>query len=395
MRNIKHNCLAVLHVALLFITKAIPRNRKYMIFGAWFGLKYDDNSKALFEYIVNNRQDIRAYWITISKEVYSKMKENGLPVCLNTSWKAILLALRARYCFSVVMLNGKDSGKNLSKYMGGIKIINLWHGIPLKKIVFDDKYHKDAYASKTLSGKIIQWAEERVFNNTYHIATSEGIAKIYRSCFRADEKHVLNLGQARNDYFYTPHTNPYKERFETRKIILYMPTHRREGKQTMDMTRLLDLPKINNLCKKHNAIFLIKKHFYHSNEEPLDHSYENIIEITNEKPSAQVLLDCADILITDYSSCYIDFLLLDRPILFYCYDLKDYLVNDREMYFDYMSSVPGCICENKERLESELTSILEGEDNDKEKREYWRNFFYSKDNQQLVSPKLIDAVLKI
>ena len=46
MRNTKRNCLAFLHVGLLYITKAIPRNRKTMIFGAWFGEKYDDNSKA-------------------------------------------------------------------------------------------------------------------------------------------------------------------------------------------------------------------------------------------------------------------------------------------------------------------------------------------------------------
>lgn len=244
---------SIFHAIILFITNTFPRNRNLLIFGAWFGEKYDDNSRALFEYVINSRKDLRAYWITVNKEVYSKMKEQGLPVYLNTSWKAILLALRARYCFSVVMLNGKDSGKNLSKYMGGIRIINLWHGLPLKKIVYDDIYHK--YVYKTYSEKIIHWAEKRVFRNTYHIATSEGIAKIYRSCFRADEKHVLNLGQARNDFFYTPHTNPYKERFENRKIILYMPTHRREGKQAMDMTRLLDLPKINDLCKKHNAIF--------------------------------------------------------------------------------------------------------------------------------------------
>ena len=395
MRRIKYYCIVIMHVAILLITKTLPRNRKLLIFGAWFGQKYDDNSRALFEYVHNSRKDLRAYWITVNKEVYSKMKEQGLPVYLNTSLKAILLALRARYYFSVVMLNGKDSGNNLSKYMGGIRIINLWHGLPLKKIVFDDQYHKDAYASKTISGKIILWAEERVFSNTYHIATSEGIAKIYRSCFRSDEKHILKLGQARNDYFYTPHTNPYKERFESRKIILYMPTHRREGNQAMDMTKLLDLPTINDLCKKHNAVFLIKKHFYHTNEESLDYSYENIIEITGEKPSAQVLLDCADILITDYSSCYIDYLLLDRPILFYCYDLEDYLANDREMYFDYKSSVPGCICENKERLEAELSSTLDGNDNYKEKREYWRNFFYSKDNQQQVSPKLIDTIIKL
>ena len=392
MRLIKQYILPFVHILFLYITKLFPRDKNLILFGAWFGEKYDDNSRALFEYVLKNRKDIHAYWITANKEVYSNMKEKGLPVFMNTSRKAIMLALRARYYVSVVMLYGKDSGNNLSKYMGGIRVINLWHGLPLKKIAFDDKYHP---MPQTFRGKLLNYFDEKVFRNTYHIATSPGIAKIYRSCFKADEEHVLILGQARNDYFYTPHQNPYKERFDNRKIILYMPTHRREGKQVMDMTKLLDLSNINTLCEKNNAIFLIKKHFYHSKEESLDNSYENIIEITNEKPSAQVLLDCADILITDYSSCYIDYLLLDRPILFYSYDLEDYLANDREMYFDYKSSVPGCICENNVELESEISSILNGEDNYKGKREYWRNFFYSKDNQQLVSKKQIDAIMKL
>jgi CDP-glycerol glycerophosphotransferase len=44
-------------------------------------------------------------------------------------------------------------------------------------------------------------------------------------------------------------------------------------------------------------------------------------------------------LITDYSSIFIDFLLTDKPIIFYSYDIEHYLKKDREMYFDYQDII--------------------------------------------------------
>ena len=375
------------------ITNLLPRNRKMMIFGAWFGQKYDDNTKALFEYVINNRKDIEAYWITANKEVYSQMKEKGLPVYLNTSFKAKYLSLRSRYYLSVVMLDGRDSGGNLARYMGGIHVINLWHGVPIKKIMFDDEAQRTLMNSN--KAKFIHFFEKRPFRHTYHFATSPNIVEIYKRCFRSDDEHVLNMGQARNDYFYEQRHNPYRDRFNNKRIILYMPTHRKAGNLTMDMNVLLNLDKIDKICAMNNAVFLIKKHFYHSKEKSIVGNYNNIKEITNENPSAQVLLDAADILITDYSGCFIDFLLLDRPILFYCYDLDEYLLNDRNMYIDYRSTIPGEICEDKEALNTSLEVLLKGEDLFVNKRKEQRDFFYSKDNQKPVSKKQIEAILKL
>lgn len=376
------------------LTALLPRKRRMMVFGAWFGQKYDDNSRALFEYVLKERKDIHAYWITANADVFNKMKSMGLPVYLNTSRKGKWLALRTRYYVSVVMLEGKDSGSNLSRYMGGVKVINLWHGIPLKKVVYDDEKHP--FWKKNLKRRLIYYFEKIPFRNTYHFATSETMVEIYKSCFRSDDTHVLNLGQARNDYFYQSHTNPYKSRFAGKRIILYMPTHRREGKMLMNMSQLLDLDKIDDVCKKNNAVFLIKKHYYHSNEIPLENGvYDSIVEITSEKPSSQILLDAADVLITDYSSCWIDYLLLDRPILFYCYDIEDYLEFDRDMYFDYKTIVPGKICKEKNMLVEKIDSILKKEDNYAANRASVRDLFYSKDNQQPVSKKQIEAILRL
>ena len=215
------------------ITSLLPRNRKMIIFGAWFGQKYEDNSRALYEYVINNRKDIKAVWITANKDLLDKMKSLGYPVYLNTSWKAKFYALRAMYFISVVMYECRDAGFNLARYMGGVIIINLWHGVPLKKIAYDDVRHNQLM--NTRRRRLIRFFERFPYRKTYHIATSPRIVEIYKSCFRSDNKHVLNLGQARNDYFYTQHENTIRKKYKGKKLILYMPTHRKEGKTLMNI----------------------------------------------------------------------------------------------------------------------------------------------------------------
>ena len=61
-----------------------------------------------------------------------------------------------------------------------------------------------------------------------------------------------------------------------------------------------------------------------------------------------------DLLITDYSSIFFDFLLLDRPIVFFPYDLEQYLSQDRAMYFDYEIMTPGPKCRTYDELELQI-----------------------------------------
>lgn len=371
----------------------MPRDNRLILFGAWFGKKYDDNPKYLFEYILQNHKEIKAYWLTSDRTVFKQLNDAGLPVVLSSTIKARYLALRAKYFVLCTWLNGADGGTELMKYYGNVVFINLWHGVPLKKIMYDDNYH---YNQKLpILDRIDIALKKYPYRKTYHISTSETFEEIYQSCFRTDAKHILNLGQPRNDYFYSGNKNPLKELFPGKNIVLYMPTHRREGQMRMDMESLLDLSKINAICQMNNSIFIIKKHFYHKDEPAIAADFQNIVEIRTQKYKSQELLDAADILITDYSSCFIDHLLKDKPQIFYAYDIEDYLKNDRDMYFNYEEIAPGQICKTKEELEVVLEQVLCGKDTYFQKREKMKDFFYSKKNQRIVSPQIVEKILSL
>lgn len=373
---------------IMMLSMLMPRNKKIILFGAWWGNKYDDNSRALFEYIVKNRPDIKAFWLSPNKTIVDEVLSLGFPAIYSKSFKGICLALRAGiecYCTS-----NTDIGANLVKFLGGCTIVNLWHGVVTKKIMYDDQITRN---NIRLIDKI-NIAIERFTKPKWFVAcTSEIYYPIFESAFKVRRDKILNIGQARNDYFFKDDVNIYRERYVGKKIILYMPTHRQEGKKSMNMEIILDLPSMNSLLTKYNAVLLIKKHYYHREEPPVGDEFSNIIDMTNENPKTPILLKAADILITDYSSCYNDYLLLNRPQIFYCYDMDDYLLNDRELYFDYYSNVPGPICKSKIELNKELEDVLSGIDKYQQKRQQQLDFFYSKINQGIVAPRQIETIL--
>lgn len=374
----------------MIFSMLMPRNKKIIIFGAWWGNKYDDNSRALFEYIVKNRSDIKAFWLSPNKIVVNEVLSLGLPAIYSKSLKGIFIALRAGiecYCTS-----NADIGTNLIKFLGGCTIVNLWHGVVTKKIMNDDQITR---GDKRFIDKINVAVEKFAKPKWYVACTSEIYYPIFESAFNTSRDKILNIGQARNDYFFKDDVNIYRERYAGKKVILYMPTHRHEGRKEMDMKVILDLPSINLLLEMYNAVLIIKKHYYHRNEPSVGDEFNNIIDMTTENPETPVLLKAADILITDYSSCYNDYLLLDRPQIFYCFDMDDYLLNDREMYFDYYSNVPGPICRNNKELIDEIKDVLEGTDNYQDKRRKQLDFFYSKENQGVVAPRQLDTILNL
>lgn len=365
------------------------RDEYVWIFGSWFGKKYDDNPRYFYEYVVKNHPEINAYWFTSSVTVFEHLRANKFPVILSDSNEAKRLALKAMYVFTCT---GRiDVGEQNTKYLGGAYYINLWHGLPLKKIMYDNKFSKNS--------KIHDWIKKCIeyfpYRKYYVVSTSNTITDMYKSAFKVDKSHILQLGQPRNDVFYDGHHNRYRNLYKDKKIVLYMPTHRNEGKTIMQMNEILDMDNLGNLCEDENVIFLIKKHFYHTGEYDIQASNHSIVDLTNELTDSQELLDACDILITDYSSCYIDYLLLDRPIIFFNYDIENYLINDREMYFDYDDVTPGAKCCNYLELEDELRRLLNHKDSYIIERKRVRDIFYATETQCIVSENIFHEVSKL
>ncbi|MCX4328049.1 MAG: CDP-glycerol glycerophosphotransferase family protein [Lachnospiraceae bacterium] len=364
---------------IMYLSMLMPRSYNICVFGAWLGERFSDNSKQLF-LEMQKHKNLRAVWITKDRETAVQIKKLGHEVYMWGTFKAVWLQLRAKYA---VVSNGISDLEHT--FLGRAVIINLWHGIPLKKVCYDNKYEKNWDSP-------VQKARDFIVNiplgNMFYVATSKMFTEIYQSAFRVHKEQVLCLGQPRSDIFFQKEKPaPY---FPGKNIILYCPTHRKEGAQKIDIAKLFDLKRLEIFLKENNYYFVVKKHFYHRNEKEELSMYPHIIDATGMELDIQKLIIETKAMVTDYSSIYIDYLLLGLPLLFYCYDYEEYLAKDREMYFNYEDVTPGFKAKNFDELLNELEIFANnGGGYAKEDRERVKNLFYCKEAQGFVSGSLV------
>ena len=193
-------------------------------------------------------------------------------------------------------------------------------------------------------------------NTDYLIITSDHVKKFYEEAFQIDESKIQSLGLPRSDYYFKNHNLAgLKEKFhdkynigKDKKIILYAPTFRQD-KEYNDVFKYLDLEEFNNNLADEYILVLrlhpkVKK--FYDEDISSTGKYVDCSDYENE----QELLLISDILITDYSSIMIEFAILDKPVIFFAYDLDNYLNNERGFYLDYEHDLPGPVVYNSQQL---------------------------------------------
>ena len=332
VRSILHQCrLCVIHLSN-FLCGLVKRDDSMILFTAWFGTKYIDSSRYMFEYCLNNT-NFRVYWYATSKELFLELKNKGIPVVYSRSLRGIYIHVKSKMLVSSVQLS--DFNPYLLK---NCIYFDLGHGFPIKQGGFEQIGTTNRFKNYTLM--------LRKYVKYYMSDSSEWLRSITTRSFQLSNDQIVFCNKPRTDVLFDARLRAGKnivvDKLKAgRKAIVYMPTQRSLGQVKMPMDHLLDLPVIQSICEKYNCIFLIKKHFYHRNEiEKLD-QYRNIFDITQENIDPEVLTFQADVMISDYSAAYIDYLLLDRPVIFYAYDLENYLQNERNLYLKFEDNHAG------------------------------------------------------
>lgn len=365
-----------------WIQLLIPRNKNIWIFGSWYGKRYSDNSKYLYEYVLKHRPDIRPIWITRDKSTVNKVKGE---VYLANNLKAIYYTILAKYIF---VSSGKKDINSL--FSNGAIIIQLWHGSPMKKIGLDDHYSK---VHSFFYQKIIKYFFPAYyeFNYQYVISNGDCFKSIYSSAFGIPIERVLCTGSPRNDAFFDTRVSIFNSNlrslFKGCKIIYYLPTFRNHYKTNT----LFNLPEYNpkrvdDFLQKNNLVLVNKGHYV--DNQVNFHGGNRIINLSDDMMEDDIsfMLKDADALITDYSGVYFDFLLTEKPIILAAFDLEDYLETSRGMYKEYTDVVSSPIAENWDQVLEHLKSIWNDEYYQKVVKEKNKKFnkYHDKNNSKRV-----------
>lgn len=263
-------------------------------------------------------------------------------------------------------------------------VIQLWHA---------------PGASKKFGGSVCSPSEREILskasdNTDYLISSSKKVENQYIEAFQIDKSKIQPLGVPRIDYYFENHDiDRLKQDFckkydvpSDRKIILYAPTFRDEEKYN-NVFDYLNLEDFNEALGDEYVLALRLhpkiKDFY-KNDISSKGRYVDVSDFESE----QELMLISDMLITDYSSIMIEYGVLNKPIIFFTYDLDSYLANERGFYYDFKQTVPGPIVLTCD----ELIEVIKNDEFEKDEiSKFIRTQFDAIDGES--SKRVVDFIL--
>lgn len=342
-----------------------------------------DNDKYLLIYLKQHgyceKYDIRFMGTWEKRE--RVLKAYGFKVTNYPSLKTYWYIMRANL---IITDNAHWTKRNRYNIAFKAKKIQLWHGIGFKKIrLSDEDFVKK---SKGIKGFFRYVLQGQLATYDDFISTSDYFSKeVFEPSFKP--RNIINIGYCRNDVLFDDididellmlinvdeisYNKVKKYKKDGYKIVIYSPTFR--NAKTYNVTPdEVNFEELNQFAVDNNIIIVFKLHPLPKNLVDLS-QYSNIIEY-NSKCDVYPIFKYTDLMITDYSSIYLDYVLTDKPCLFFMYDLDFYRRRCRDLKEDFMDLLPGELCLSQDELVDALNKILiQGKDDYSEKRKEIRD----------------------
>jgi CDP-glycerol glycerophosphotransferase len=372
---IKKIFIIIINLIILLISFFIPKSKKIWLMGGWFGQRFADNSRYFYLYLNDNKKKFgidKVVWITRNKNIFEELKKKGFEVYYTWELKSIWYHFRAK----VHIIDQQPFDINPFFSIRSIRI-NLWHGFPLKKI---GTYIKNIDSKSDIKNRLriikeklnINFDSPGLWSKHYLLATSLFSAKILGNAFNVPRKEILIASYPRNDVFFNNNFENYlmdkensilktvKESKRKNMLILsYFPTFRDNKVTYLFGSKNEDeLSNFHDFLEENNILLISKFHFVGEKNYKVFNNYSNIVINLSPEMDICFILKYTDILITDYSSIYFDFLLHNKPIIFYPYDLEYYKSKDRGLIFDYDKFTPGPKAYNLNQLKKIIMEVI-------------------------------------
>ena len=332
------------------------RDPALWVFGARGGTAFADNAKYLYLHAADRRADVRPVWLSRDDAVVDRLRDAGYEAHHVHSPRGLYYNLRA----GVVCLTEDPRDVNVA-CSGGATIVQLWHGIPLKRVGWDAELPRLPLAIRLCLGHL----QRRV---SMLVLTAAELSGPFASGLRIDRDRHAVAGYPRTEALSAPIPGEavglddgvaarLDRAAESGPLLFYLPTYRDAGGEGFD--RHLDLEALERFLEDRDAHLAVKPH----PKESVDlgsATGSRVIEVPSGN-DVYPLLRRADVLVTDYSSVAFDALLADQPVVFYPYDRVRYR-ETRGFYFDYDAVTPGPVASDFEALLGGLGDVLDEDD---------------------------------
>lgn len=338
---------------LYVISYLIPRNKNVWLFGSETG--FDGNTKYFLVYVSENHKNVRPIWVSKRKPEIAAIREKGYEAYYSFSIKGLYYSLIAgKYIVS-------GSLADINFYTSGrAKYVQLWHGIGIKCCLWNNK---NSILNK--KNKLVGFIERPSFylEPNYIMGASQMMNDIFAKMFRADvgkchstlyprceilfrNKKDIETYVEKNEDVYTRETIERIKKFS--KVFLYMPTYR-DGDPLFLEKQNWNLNLLDEFLVENNSLLIVKLHPHMKCS--IDFSnFDNIIYL-NKKIDMYPIMPFTDVLISDYSSVYYDYILMEnKQIILYVPDMENYIKTSRDLLMDYRENTVGLYATTFEEL---------------------------------------------
>jgi CDP-glycerol glycerophosphotransferase (TagB/SpsB family) len=304
----------------------IPKDKQLTLFASVHGTQCAGNARFLFEYILNNRPDLRA-WFYFRQAEHKALAESSLSPSLHALW----LFLRAQTIF---ITHGPD---DFHPYYASSRktVVHLWHGVPMRGLGLLDR-------SRTPKQRSILARTNQTISRI--VMPSRESAMRWCSCVAVGLDKALYAGQPRNDFLLQKERPLLPESARKAigsgsKVVLYAPTWRPNGPVRWFPFDDFNPAQLELFLEENDLRLLLRGHATEKGSAGKFLSGRVVDFSSDVLGDVNLALPYIDGLITDYSSLFYDYLLLDRPVIFLHYDYDFYndyygfLFDDPEYWF--------------------------------------------------------------
>lgn len=307
---------------------------KTVLLEARDGQSFTGNPYALYQSMIEDPRfdDYHFYWVYKKEFNLSDLKKNFLKI-KNTSFVVRDSDEYIRCLASCQYVITNSTFRNFYVKKDGQTYINTWHGTPLKKMGYE-LFDENPFA--------IQNVERNLLMTDYLVSPNKQTTDMFLKSYKLDGLYqgtIIEAGYPRIDLtLNTPKeivlAKLYLAGVELdykKQTILYTPTWKGNNYQNpnIDIEQMItEVQYLRNQLNDYNVLVKVHPFVY-----PLVKNNESLKEfLIPDYYEVNEIMSITDVLITDYSSIFFDYLVTKKPIVFYAWD-KDLYTNDRGMYF--------------------------------------------------------------
>lgn len=328
--------------------------KKPIFFVGYFNVAIEGNALAFSRYLKSRKDVVLVINATNTKE-YNKLKSLGYNVVL----KGTLSEKKILELSSCIFTVGHTQSDFSCKITMPVLKVMLWHAIPLKAVGLKNKPIPDP-----------------IVDYDYVISTSDFTKNIMREAFAKLNTQVIVTGQPKSDLLFENqliNKSDFFKQFDFSteiKVISYLPTWRHDftkiengdfGKNSKILTKIIfslnSNTKLSNFLEENNICLFIKGHSW-DEDKKYEIQNKRIISLQPEDINTEELLKMTDLVITDYSGVMTDWLILNKPVISYAFDVEEYWLNRGNPTFDYSEVFKDIIVKNEEQLVAEIENIF-------------------------------------